>query len=204
MSAGENIRKRRLELRMSQQELADAMGYKTRSTIAKIESGENDVTQSKLRRFAQVMDTTVEYLLTGGVAMMDAAPVSADIIPAPVVRENGRTVAVILAGGKSSRNQQNIPNQFINIMGKPVIVLRDVTERPEGVEAGGLLLSGTGEEAVVSACRALLTDDELYGRMAAAVNPYGDGHASERIAEILLREAEKIKGEEHGSEGTIG
>lgn len=122
MNVGSNIRKRRYELRMSQQELADAMGYKTRSTIAKIESGENDVTQSKLRRFAQVMDTTVEYLLTGGVAMMDAAPVSADIIPAPAIRENGRTVAVILAGGKSSRNQQNIPNQFINIMGKPVIV----------------------------------------------------------------------------------
>lgn len=123
MNVGSNIKKRRYELRMSQQELADAMGYKTRSTIAKIESGENDVTQSKLRRFAQVMDTTVEYLLTGGVAMPEMMPESeSGAMPFPVVRENGRTVAVILAGGKSSRNQQNIPNQFINIMGKPVIV----------------------------------------------------------------------------------
>ena len=123
MNVGSNIRKRRYELRMSQQELADAMGYKTRSTIAKIESGENDVTQSKLRRFAQVMDTTVEYLMTGGVAITEPMLASADgLMSIPSVRGEGRTVAVILAGGKSSRNQQNIPNQFINIMGKPVIV----------------------------------------------------------------------------------
>ena len=49
MSIGENIKKRRFELRMSQQELADAMGYKTRSTIAKIESGENDVSQKNCK-----------------------------------------------------------------------------------------------------------------------------------------------------------
>ena len=64
MSVGVNIRKRRYELRMSQQELADAMGYKTRSTIAKIESGENDVSQKKLRRFAEVLETTVEALVS--------------------------------------------------------------------------------------------------------------------------------------------
>ena len=51
MSVGSNIRKKRYELKMSQQELADAMGYKTRSTIAKIESGENDVSQKKLQKF---------------------------------------------------------------------------------------------------------------------------------------------------------
>ena len=52
MSLGDNIKKRRYELKMSQQELADAMGYKTRSTIAKIESGENDVSQKKLQKFS--------------------------------------------------------------------------------------------------------------------------------------------------------
>ena len=51
MAVGDNIKKRRYELKMSQQELADLMGYKTRSTIAKIESGENDVTQKKLQKF---------------------------------------------------------------------------------------------------------------------------------------------------------
>ena len=63
MSVGANIKKRRFELNMSQQDLADAMGYKTRSTIAKIESGENDVTQKRLTKFAEVLDTTVEALM---------------------------------------------------------------------------------------------------------------------------------------------
>ena len=121
MSLGTNIRKRRYELNMSQQELADAMGYRSRSTIAKIESGKNDVTQSKLRRFAQVLETTVEALLTGDAAV-PAGAVSAGGQPGPVQTGRNRTVAVILAGGKSVRNRQNIPNQFISIMGKPVIV----------------------------------------------------------------------------------
>ena len=74
MSVGANIKKRRFELRMSQQDLADAMGYRTRSTIAKIESGENDVSQKKLQRFAVVLDTTVEAL-TLGTSVSVAAPV---------------------------------------------------------------------------------------------------------------------------------
>lgn len=116
MSVGANIKKRRFELGLSQQELADLMGYKTRSTIAKIESGENDVTYSKLKKFAQALDTTAEALAFDGSAEAAA--------PAPAAQASGkhRTAAVILAGGKSSRNQQNIPNQFINILGKPVIV----------------------------------------------------------------------------------
>ena len=65
MPIGDNIKKRRYELKMSQQELADAMGYKTRSTIAKIESGENDVSHKKLQKFASVLDTTVESLIIG-------------------------------------------------------------------------------------------------------------------------------------------
>jgi len=71
---------------------------------------------------------------------------------------------------------------------KPVIVLRDVTERPEGVAAGGLLLAGTDENAVFDACRTLLTDAEAYDRMARAENPYGDGTAAKKIAELVLRE----------------
>ncbi len=125
MSVGTNIKKRRFELRMSQQDLADALGYKTRSTIAKIESGENDVSQKKLLRFAEVLDTTVEALVTGISAHEPALIHSAADIPAPAFEQElgrNKTVAIILAGGKSSRNQQNIPNQFINILGKPVIV----------------------------------------------------------------------------------
>lgn len=124
MSVGTNIKKRRFELRMSQQDLADALGYKTRSTIAKIESGENDVTQKKLQRFAEVLDTTVEALVSGSSSSSIPAPhLSISTLVAQVSdKERKKTVAVILAGGKSSRNQQNIPNQFINILSKPVIV----------------------------------------------------------------------------------
>ena len=117
MSVGANIRKRRFELKMSQQELAEAMGYKTRSTIAKIESGENDVTQKKLQRFAAVLDTTVEALVAGTNAVEE------DVALAQVeAGDNRRNAVIILAGGKSGRNKQNIPNQFINIHDKPMIV----------------------------------------------------------------------------------
>ena len=117
MSVGANIRKRRFELKMSQQELAEAMGYKTRSTIAKIESGENDVTQKKLQRFASVLDTTVEALIAG------SSPVEEELaITQADPSEGHRNAVIILAGGKSGRNNQNIPNQFINIHEKPMLV----------------------------------------------------------------------------------
>ena len=115
MSLGSNIRRRRLELNMTQQDLADAMGYKTRSTITKIESGENDVSQSKLVKLARVLDTTPQALMSG---VCSPAPSVSD---APASARRKKTVAVILAGGKSVRNRQNIPNQFISILGKPVI-----------------------------------------------------------------------------------
>ncbi|MBE3554274.1 MAG: UDP-N-acetylglucosamine 2-epimerase (non-hydrolyzing) [Thermicanus sp.] len=70
-------------------------------------------------------------------------------------------------------------------LGKPVIVLRDTTERPEGVKAGTLLLAGTKEEEVYRQTRKLLTDGEAYRAMAKAVNPYGDGRASERITRAI-------------------
>ena len=73
-------------------------------------------------------------------------------------------------------------------LGKPVLVMRDTTERPEGVEAGTLRLVGTDEEIIYCACRQLLDDPEEYAAMSKAKNPYGDGHASARIAIIVERE----------------
>lgn len=70
--------------------------------------------------------------------------------------------------------------------GVPVLVLRDTTERPEGIEAGTLELVGTDEEMVYERTKALLQDDKLYNSMSRAANPYGDGRASERIVNALL------------------
>ena len=69
--------------------------------------------------------------------------------------------------------------------GKPVLVMRDTTERPEGVEAGTLKLVGTNEEKIYEEFTKLLNDKNEYNKMAKAANPYGDGHACERIADIL-------------------
>ena len=70
-------------------------------------------------------------------------------------------------------------------LGKPVLVMRDTTERPEGIAAGTALLVGTETDAIASELLALLTDRAAYERMAQAVNPYGDGRAAERIADHL-------------------
>lgn len=70
-------------------------------------------------------------------------------------------------------------------LGKPVLVMRDTTERPEGVEAGTLKLVGTDEEAIYREFSKLLDDKNEYNKMSKTANPYGDGHASERIADIL-------------------
>ncbi|WP_422658619.1 non-hydrolyzing UDP-N-acetylglucosamine 2-epimerase [Paenibacillus sp. EC2-1] len=70
--------------------------------------------------------------------------------------------------------------------GVPVLVLRDTTERPEGIDAGTLELVGTHEEDVYARTKALLTDKALYDSMSQAANPYGDGQASERIVNAIL------------------
>ena len=70
-------------------------------------------------------------------------------------------------------------------LGKPVLVLREVTERPEGVQAGTVKLVGSDTDRIVSETVRLLDDRSEYERMAKAVNPYGDGHAAERIVRIL-------------------
>lgn len=73
-------------------------------------------------------------------------------------------------------------------LGKPVLVLRDTTERPEGIEAGTLKLAGTNEETIYGLIKELLTDQNLYDKMSHASNPYGDGLASKRIADIIEQE----------------
>ena len=119
MNVSQNIRMRRLELGMSQKDLAAAAGYKSTSSIAKIESGSNDLPISKLEAIAKALDTTTERLVLGQLV--------ASRQPREAEGDGGgdkgfRCCAIVLAGGKSTRNQQNIPNQFINVLGKPVIM----------------------------------------------------------------------------------
>lgn len=71
-------------------------------------------------------------------------------------------------------------------LGRPVLVLRNTTERPEAVEAGTVLLVGTSREKVAGETRRLLDSELFYNKMATAVNPYGDGHASQRIVQAIM------------------
>ena len=71
-------------------------------------------------------------------------------------------------------------------LGKPVLVMRDTTERPEAVEAGTVKLVGTDKNVIIEEVSKLILDKKEYNKMANAVNPYGDGFASERIAKVLL------------------
>jgi UDP-N-acetylglucosamine 2-epimerase (non-hydrolysing) len=68
---------------------------------------------------------------------------------------------------------------------KPILVTRSVTERPEAVEAGAAVLVGTSAEAIAAQATRLLTDDAEYARRQVAINPYGDGQAARRIADVL-------------------
>ncbi len=72
-------------------------------------------------------------------------------------------------------------------LGKPVLVLRDTTERPEGISAGTLKLVGTDEETIYTETKKLLTDNKEYEKMSHASNPYGDGHASEKIVDAIIK-----------------
>ncbi len=76
-------------------------------------------------------------------------------------------------------------------LGKPVLVVREETERPEGIEAGTAKLVGTSYEMIFNSLDTLLTKREEYAKMANAVNPYGDGKASERIVDIILKHGRK-------------
>ena len=126
MSLGDNIRKRRIELHLSQQELADALGYKTRSSIAKIEKNSSSISQRKLSVMANVLHTSVEYLITGTAfaedqpgSVLDSESIQELILPP---KEKRKCVAVILAGGEHRVNRLNIPLQFVTVKDRPVII----------------------------------------------------------------------------------
>lgn len=76
-------------------------------------------------------------------------------------------------------------------LGKPVLVLRETTERPEALEAGTIKLVGTAENTIVKEIMLLLKDENIYSQMISAQNPYGDGKASERICSVLLAKTER-------------
>ncbi len=72
-------------------------------------------------------------------------------------------------------------------LGKPVLVLRNTTERPEGIQAGTLKLAGTNEDDIYNLTKELLTNKDEYSKMSNASNPYGDGKASQRIADAIIK-----------------
>ena len=72
-------------------------------------------------------------------------------------------------------------------LGKPVLVMRDVTERQEGIEAGTAQLVGTDKERITSALNLLIEDQDAYDQMAKAVNPYGDGTTSQQVKNVFLK-----------------
>ena len=72
-------------------------------------------------------------------------------------------------------------------LGKPVLVLRNTTERPEGIQAGTLKLAGTNEDDIYNLTKELLTNNDEYSKMSNASNPYGDGKASQRIADAIIK-----------------
>lgn len=76
-------------------------------------------------------------------------------------------------------------------LGKPVLVLRNETERPEAVEAGTVKIAGVDEDTIYNMTKELITNSDEYNKMAHAVNPYGDGHASERIVKAIIERFEK-------------
>lgn len=80
-------------------------------------------------------------------------------------------------------------------LGKPVIVLRDTTERPEGIDAGTLKLAGTEEEKIYELTKELLTNEQVYKQMSQANNPYGDGNASKRIVDAIVEKFNNLQKE---------
>jgi UDP-N-acetylglucosamine 2-epimerase (non-hydrolysing) len=82
-------------------------------------------------------------------------------------------------------------------LGKPVLVMRDTTERPEAVEAGVAELVGTSVDAIVHAASRLLTDPLEYARRQSKVNPYGDGHGGRRIVELIVERFGRMPRAQH-------
>lgn len=124
VSLGENIRSRRIALNMSQQALADALGYKTRSSIAKLEKDVTSLTQDKLVTLANTLQTSVNYLLTGehSETTSPRGTVIANLPEMNPVKDKRKCVAVVLAGGSMHLNAYRIPFQFVTVKEKPVIL----------------------------------------------------------------------------------
>lgn len=126
MSIGENIRKRRLALNLSQQELADALGYKTRSSIAKIEKNSSALTPDKLQTLANTLRTSVNFLISGDFDNVEK--LRGTVMSGIQLEDDRKTLknkqkcsAVILAGGKNRVNKYNIPYQFVTVKNKPIL-----------------------------------------------------------------------------------
>ena len=115
------------------------------------------------------------YRLLGDVAHITLLP-PLDYLPLVQLMKHAKLILTDSGG-----IQEEAPG-----FGIPALVLRNVTERPEGVEAGALKLVGTDTLVIIREAALLLDDPAVYAQMAKAVNPYGDGHASERIVEALL------------------
>ena len=79
-----------------------------------------------------------------------------------------------------------LANQMLSALGKPVLVPRTETERPEAVTAGTVKIAGVDTDTIVDMANTLIRDKAAYSRQAGAVNPYGDGHASARICDAVL------------------
>ena len=127
MALGDNIRRRRIELGLTQQAVADAMGYRTRSSIAKLEKNEANLHQDKLIMLARILNTSVDYLITGITPLQDDGrgeivdrELAGDFVFIP--NNSSKSVAVILAGGNRRVNRLNIPLQFVTVKDKPVII----------------------------------------------------------------------------------
>ncbi len=127
MSLGANIRRRRLALNLSQQDLANALGYKTRSSIAKLEKDSAGLSPDKLLSLANTLHTTVDYLVTGtapeSVTRHGTVVTDSTLGEFPVSqKDKQKCVAIILAGGKNRVNKYSIPLQFVSVKNKPVIL----------------------------------------------------------------------------------
>ncbi len=123
-------------------------------------------------------------------------PVVKDVVHAKL----GNKERVHLLSPLDTKETHNLMNKCFMVMtdsgglqeeaphlGKPVLVLRGVTERPEAVEAGTVKLVGTNVEVIVNEANSLINDEAYYNKMSKAVNPYGDGKASERIVDAILK-----------------
>lgn len=126
MGLAENIKKRRIELQISQDQLANLLGYKTRSSIAKIEKGISSIPPSKLTSLANILNTTTEYLLTG--KKEPSSPISPASFKTETTNNtknlssfSQKNIVIILAGGQYRTDKHLTPYQFIPVNNKPII-----------------------------------------------------------------------------------